>query len=503
MSSLLRFTSTVFILSLVSKVFGLIRDILLVNKLGIAGSTDGYYAALNIIDFMITFFGLLTLRSISTTFFTEAREKKQNPPQVFSIIIITVLLLGGIISLIPGLWPAAVLKMIMPGFSGEFVSESVPYVRILAALIVFRSLFQVQNSILGVKQKFFYQNVLLPLINVALVTVILFSSQENLVVNLCIATSIAYALACLFQFILVWEPESKLVSVPLNILAGSLGRIVKTAVPLLMVTAVFSLAAIIDKTIASFFQKGVITSLVFSQTICTTIINVLLVPISNVLFPRFSSLFEGNKKEELNKLFRNGQIVTLLIFIPFSGFFVLYSKEVLEVLFFTREVSGQSLEMTAGILRIYGISLVFHSAYYLPSFFFQAARMNKKLSIYAVISAGVNIAASYSLSRLIGYVGIPIGTVISLCCYSVLLTAEMKKKFEVGLTQMMAKTAVAIAVSAGGGLTTYLIKEQAGDLLLGANPYIRLGFVVSVYFSFVSILYFFCFRSLFQRVLKR
>lgn len=103
-------------------------------------------------------------------------------------------------------------------------------------------------------------------------------------------------------------------------------------------------------------------------------------PISQSYFPKFSTLLSENKIAELNKLYHQScQIVTLLV-IPFAIFLSLFSKEIL----FLWTHNGTTVENTWRITSVVALAVAIHCLMYMP-YMLCLANSHTRLAFYTNI----------------------------------------------------------------------------------------------------------------------
>lgn len=422
-------------LTILSKFFAFIRDILMTSKIGISQSTDAYFAAHNIIDFFITFFGLQAMLAVTTTTFAKTKvdninQKDKN--QYYTSLILFLSIVSLLICLIPILWPKIILNLIMGGFNTETLNESSIYLRILAGLILIRTLVRVNGSIFGVKKNFFLQNIHETIANLIVLLSIPFSNKDTLLRNMSFSFLLTYIFLLFIQFILL-RNDFNFIKISKRLLFKKSKYFAKLAIPIIAVTASFAIATIIDKSIISRFDTGLLTLLTLAQNISSVSILVFLAPIMKYFFPIFSLNYHSN---ELKKLSTNYSISNNLLsytFIPIIIFSIYFRIDIIKALYFRGAFTLENVHITSQIFLIYSLAIIPNFLYQSSTFVILASQKTKILGIYGTISCLINIISSITLSKLFGYIGIPIGSVISLSFYAIALRIHVKNKLKIQL----------------------------------------------------------------------
>jgi putative peptidoglycan lipid II flippase len=452
MARVYRSVSLVFALSLIAKALGFSRDIFLVNRMGVGAGTDAFYVAFNIVDFFILFSGLNALRSVATTTFTQERAASHDTSRYVSSLIYCVGGYGLLLALPLLLVPELLVRIFLPGFSPADVAMTATCLRILALAILLRGSSQIFGSLLGVKRKFGVYNMLMVVVNGAAVGAILLSPSQRVIVNLCWAITLAYGLAALVAYLILAEPGSRLVRVAPPTVREHGVRFVRLAFPLLFITTAFSLAGIVDKAVASFFPKGVITTLSLAYTVSIFPLTLLLVPISDVFFPHFSKQYQQGDLRGLERDYNRAQLLVIVLIIPTVLFMMFFSHEITAAAFYRRNFSLENVTATAQYLFVYSFALLFNGLYWLTAFLFQGAQKNGVLGRIGVAGYAVNIAGSVGFSLLWGPIGIPIGSVCAFAFFLLAGHVAIRKHLSIAMSRelyVLAAVLLAVAVMAG------------------------------------------------------
>jgi len=450
MAALVRNTLTVFILALSAKSLGFLRDIIFVNKFGAGLSTDTLYAALNIVDFMILFSGLETLQSVATTILTRKEVRDDDVSGMYTSLLIVIASLGGTISLCTFAFARPLCALMLPGFSAEVAGAMSGYLRVMAAMVLFKAAFQVFCSIFGIRGMFFSQNIFQLLINICVVVTILASAASSVVFNLSVAFSILYVVFSMAQFALLHRAHYVLQSRSIGHILHDGRSIARLSMPLLWVSIAYSLSGIVDKAVASHFGQGLITALNITFNLCFISIHIVLVPLSNVLFPRFSRAYFSNRLLDMQTDFRRGLNFVMLVFIPAALFLVFFSRSTIAGIAFSKNMPAETIEQMVNITRIYGATLLFRALYFLPVFALQAAQLNVIVGITGCAVFLFNVGCCLVFSRLLGYIGIPWASAATFTLYSVVVLLQVRRHLGIVFARdMLAKAAKALVCALG------------------------------------------------------
>jgi putative peptidoglycan lipid II flippase len=424
----------VFSLSFIAKGLSFIQNLIFVNKVGVCADSDSFYAIFNLIEFLQTFTGLSILQSVATTTFSqELSASKKHFNDFFTSLILIALGASLCISLVPFISPMSILSIAIPGYNPADMHKAAWYLRLGAFSVSFALLSRVFNALLGVKKHFIAQNIFLPLYFLVFIITTVFSQSEAVVENLCFISTLLYAGICIAQYFIMRENNFRLAPAPLGSIQGYGKRFFLLGYPYFLSTSISSLAALVDRMIASYFQKGMITSISISYNLVTVANTLLLIPVWNFLFPHFSRQYFAGQHAELKQNYLKGSLIFAIIFVPLTVFFIVFSQDIITGLYFRKNFTLENVVTTARLLRFYSFSLILQAGTTLPLMLLQSAQKNMPVGVIGMISFGANILLSILLSIFWGPIGIPLGTVLSLLLYTFLLDRSVNTIFNISM----------------------------------------------------------------------
>ncbi len=145
------------VITFMTKVVALLRDIVLASRFGATQTTDAYFIALTIPNVLLFLLGIDLIKGTSTSIFSAylAKGKYREMWQVFSSIFnITFLMAAGVILL--GIWQMPrVISWIAPTFGPEQKQTTVTLGRILLTLLLTMGLSNYLSATLNSMKRFF------------------------------------------------------------------------------------------------------------------------------------------------------------------------------------------------------------------------------------------------------------------------------------------------------------------------------------------------------------
>lgn len=413
--------------TLVSKILGFGREILLAYYYGSSSVSDAYLISLTIPG---TLFALV-VAAISTTYIPmytkiEKNEGKQNADRYTSNVINFSLVLSLFILIITYVFPAGVVKLFASGFSGQTLELAIEFTKITVIGIVFLSVSTVISKALNIKKNF-----LLPVLigvpyNAILVSFIYLSARyDDSYLPFGIVISMFMEFIFLYS-IYIYKYKYKH-SISMGFKSQSMREMILLTLPVIFGTSVNQLNTLIDRNLASNIVIGGVSALNYSNRLIYFIFGLLIVTIATLLYPHISKLVANKRIKELTIVFRETIVLSTVVLVPITVFFMYYSVEIITILFGRGNFDKDSINLTSSTLFFYSIGFVGLSLREITSRFFYAFQDTKIPVINATVGLILNIIFNLIFSRIIGLQGLALATSISSLVTAFLLIRGLKK----------------------------------------------------------------------------
>jgi len=414
--NLLSSTSVFGFYTLLSRVLGYLRDILIAVFLGTSVYADAFFVAFRLPNTFRRLFAEGTFNAAFIPSYAEEKlkgeEKGKNfANEVFNLLLFFLILLILIIEI----FTPFLVYLIAPGFYNdpEKFGLATEFTRITFPFLLFVSLSSLLSGILNTNNKFAAAAAAPIVLNIVLILSMLFSFyfNQNFAQNL----SIGVTLAGLFQLIILFIFTRKFYfpSIKLNFkIEESLKRFFKKLLPSIFSSGITQINILIGTIIAS-FQSGAVSYLYYADRVYQINLAIAGIAVGTVTLPSLSKSIKMNDQSSVNLIQNKSIELSLLLSLPATFALLIASKQIVNCLFGygsfdTVDVIYTSLALTYFALGVPAFALV----KVLSNFYF--ARDNTKLPFYiSLISVVVNVVISVSLFKKYGFIIIPIATSIS------------------------------------------------------------------------------------------
>jgi putative peptidoglycan lipid II flippase len=426
--NLIKSTGTFSFFTIISRLLGYVRDILIAVFLGAGPLADAFFVAFRIPNTFRRLFSEGTFNAAFVPSYSSVLNKKKEA-QIFANNIFNLLVVGlfFLVLIIEILMPLFVF-LIAPGFEGDYkkMELAITLTRITFPFLMFISLASFFSAILNSHNKFAVASAAPIILNILLIGVLLFGKilNDQLVHYL----SYAVTLSGILQFIYLYLFVKKYFS-PKFKLYIKIDRKVKIffrkLLPSIFSSGVTQINILVGTIIAS-FQASAVSYLYYADRIYQINLAIAGIAIGTVILPQLSRHVQNNKKEKINLIQNKALELSLFLSIPAAIALLIASEEIISSLFGYGSFDEESAKNSGKALFYFAIGLpAFSLIKVFSTFFF--ARHNTKIPFYiSLMSVLLNVFISIAFFKEIGFLIIPIATTISSWVNAVLLFIFLK-----------------------------------------------------------------------------
>lgn len=419
-------TFIVMIVTLLSRILGMVRDILVASNFGAGVYTDAYKAAVSIPDNLFTIIGL----AISTVFIPMISkvkyEKDKDEMFKFANNIISILSVISLILLVFGLiFTEDIVKIVASGFDKERMSLAVKLTRISLINLLFLSINACYVSMLQVCEKFVLPSILGLFFNLPMI-VYLIIFKDISILGLTIANVIGNGLRVIVQIPSLYR-EGYRIRPYINLKDDRIRKLLILVIPVIIGAGANSLNMVVDLNISSTLNVGSMSALDYAQKIIIFINTASTTSLVSVLYPVMSNkLNEGDNEGFLTYLCKSIVIISLLL-IPIAFAVILLNKEIITAFYGRNQFGSNAIILTSIALLGYSMQIPFLGIRDILNSSLFSMQKTKVTTINGIIGVLANIILSITLSRRIGLLGVSIASSIASAVTAILLFYSTKK----------------------------------------------------------------------------
>ena len=471
--NLIKSTGTFSFFTIISRLLGYVRDILIAVFLGAGPLADAFFVAFRIPNTFRRLFSEGTFNAAFVPSYSSLIDNKKKS-QKFANNIFTLLVIGlfFLVLVIEIMMPIFVF-LIAPGFEGDYqkMELAITLTRITFPFLMFISLASFFSAILNSHNKFAVASAAPIILNILLIGVLLFGKilNDELVYYLSYAVTISGILQLIFLYFFVKKYFSPKINLSFKI-DNKVKLFFKKLLPSIFSSGVTQINILVGTIIAS-FQASAVSYLYYADRIYQINLAIAGIAIGTVILPQLSKHVQNNKKEKINLIQNKALELSLFLSIPAAIALLIASEEIVSSLFGYGSFDEESAKNSGKALFYFAIGLpAFSLIKVFSTFFF--ARDNTKIPFYiSLASVLLNVFISIVFFKEVGFLIIPIATTISSWFNAVLLFIFLKVKslFNFNLVFIARFIKILIASVLMGIFFNYVIYLFNDELFYGSN----------------------------------
>ncbi len=414
--NLLSSTTVFSFYTMLSRVLGYFRDILIAIFLGTSIYADAFFVAFRLPNTFRRLFAEGTFNAAFIPSYTSEKLKSKDGGKKFADEVLTLLIFGLLaIVLIVEILTPYVVYLIAPGFIEDDTkfNVAVHLTRITFPFLAFVSLSSFFAGILNSENKFAAAAAAPIFLNLILILSLVISYFFKL--DYALHLSYGVSLSGLIQLIFLIFFASKFYKPSLvfkNKITQKVKFFLKKLLPSIFSSGVTQISILVGTIIAS-FQSGAVSYLYYADRVYQINLAIAGIAVSTVSLPILSKLIKNKKNNQANNIQNKSLELSLLLSLPASLALIVGSEQIVNALFGYGSFTENDIEQTSLALMYFGYGIpAFAVLKIFANFFF--ARNNTmtpfKISFTVVI---INVAISVLFFKDFGFVIIPIATTLS------------------------------------------------------------------------------------------
>ena len=429
---LLKSSLLVGIMTMISRVFGLARDVVIAGYFGSTESADAFFVAFKIPNFLRRLFAEGAFSQAFVPILSEYRTQKSLDEVRYLVSRVSGTLAGTLlmVTVVCMLASPILIRVFAPGFhddpdklslAGDMLRITFPYLFLI-------SMTGLAGAVLNSYSRFAVPAFTPVLLNLSLIVSAIYLSPwfSQPVVSLAWGVLIAGVSQLLLQ--LPFLLQIRLLPMPRwDHNDEGVGRIMKLMVPALFAVSVSQINLMLDTVLASFLQAGSISWLYYSDRLSELPLGIFGIAIATVILPSLSRGHSVNSADKFSQTLDWAVRLVLLIGLPAAVAMFILAEPMISTLFHYGKMTDRDVLMSAQSLRAYSVGLV---AFMLikvlaPGYF---ARQDIKTPVRIAIKAMlVNMILNIILIFPLQHAGLALATTLSAFMNAAMLYLGLKK----------------------------------------------------------------------------
>jgi putative peptidoglycan lipid II flippase len=419
----LRTAFKVSIIIALSKIAGFAREIVFAAYFGQKLESDAYVTSYSILNIMFIAFSA----GIASTFipiYTKTRlHMGERRASLYGSYIFNLYMIVGLgLSVLSYFFAPQICGLIYQG-SPEGLQKTIYLTRIMFPTIFFWAMTGVLTNILDARKKFIPEQLVGFVLSFCVIAAcVAYGSIE--------AVAISTSVAAVLQFVVIlpfikgnfrYRPR-------MNLKDKDLKRTFVLAVPALISVAFDEINALTDRIFGSSIGTGVITSIAKSFTLGQTVLGVLIVPITTIMFTELSDYAARGQMDKLKETVRKSIEIVALITFPIIVISIVCGRDIIGAVYQRGHFTAADTAFTTPVFTLYIIGIFGLGLRTFLMRVFHSMQMTKIPMFVGMISVTLNIVLDLLWMGPLGAKGLTLATTVASFTGAMLMLLLLHKK---------------------------------------------------------------------------
>ena len=405
--------------TLLSRILGFVRDMVIANFFGAGMAADAFFVAFRLPNLWRRLVGegsmTISFIPVYTEYLTQRSEEESRELTHIAFTLAGALL--AILTILGVVFAPLLVRVIAPGWvekAPEAFQLTVTLNKIIFPYIFFMGLFALAMGILNSRRHFFAPSLAPIFLNISMILSVLlfFFTLRPPILTLAFGVLVGGLLQFLFQIPFLWK-RGITFRFNFDYRHPAIKRIGLLMVPGLIGTAVYQLNVFIDTIFASFLPRGSVSYLYYADRLMEFPLGIFAVAMGVAALPSFSELASRGRKEELSETVSFAFRLVSFISIPALVGLVALKTPIINLLFQRGVFDEHATQMTARALLCYcaGLWAIAGVRTVAPTFYgLQDTQTPLKIGL---ICLGANVVLNFILIVPLKHAGLALATSLS------------------------------------------------------------------------------------------
>ncbi|EIC21345.1 murein biosynthesis integral membrane protein MurJ [Thiorhodovibrio frisius] len=443
--------------TLISRLLGFARDLLIARLFGASQATDAFFVAFRIPNLMRRLFAEGAFAATLIPALTHAGgQHLQDQDSTRKLISEFTGSLTALLLLITGLGLLAaplLVWLLAPGFSAETqqLQLTTALLRLTLPYLLFIGLTALAGAVLNSYEHFAIPALTPALLNLSLIGCALLLAPRLEQPVFALAWGVLFGgVAQLALQVAALARLGLLVTPSINWHSPELTRLLAAMGPTLIGMSVTQINLLLDTLLASFLIAGSISWLYYAERLMDFPLGILGAALGTAILPRLARTHASGHRDDFNVTLDWALRWTLLLGLPAAAGLLVLAEPIIAILFRSDHFGAQDIHQAQRALMAYALGLPFFMAYKVvaPGFF---SRNDLKTPLrIGLISMAANLLLSLLLMVPFGHVGLALATSLASALGAGLLLRAMLRadhaKLQPGWSALLLRTTLGTAV---------------------------------------------------------
>lgn len=423
-------TLILMILTVISKIFGFVRESVMAAFIG-AGELKSVYTTANTIPLLISNIIAGGIVAGYIPMYNKVKnDMGEDEAKSFTSNLINILMIFALISLaLVFVFAKQISKLLSPGLDGQWLDLAANYTRIIM-FTVFAFLYaSVIKGYLNLKDNFIDPAISGLIINVLIIfTIILFYKFQNpylLIIGALVSNIIQYVRFPYVAKKLGYEHKRFI-----NFRDPYLKLMLILSVPIILSSAAGEISIIVDNAMGSaFFGKESVAHIYYAKTMLGFVLGVITMTVTTVTYPEIAKLGQKSLISKMKVKVRSAVILALVLVVPAAFGMIVLANPIIELAFQRNAFTSSDTYIVASLMKFYAPYVIFWSITKIVSNSFYSIGSPKIPVIIILLQQFINLVLNIVLINFFDLNGLAFATTISTAIGCLLIIKKFSDTF--------------------------------------------------------------------------
>ncbi len=400
--------------TLISRIFGLARELFIASLFGANDTADGVNIAFKLPNLFRRIFGEGALSSAFIPIFNEkilesdAKARKFSG-KIFTILLISLVLIVGLMQI----FMTSVMFIIAPGFTGEKLELTILLCRITMPYLICISIASLFGSILNSLKRFASFAFIPVILSLSVIFGTLILNKQGIAYPISVSLSVLVAGLLQVAFMLYCIIKARMTfSLSLNLGCGDVRRFLANMWRTTIGSGATQLHLFFSQSIASFIP-GAVSTLAYADRIYQFPLSIIGITFSTILLPELSKIYKQNDLTQALNVQNKAIKIGLTLSIPAAIGIIMLSHPIIHIIYERGAFTAEDTIKTARAIAVFSFGLpAFVLSKILTPIFYASGDTKTPLRI-TINSLIINSILNLVLMIPFGYLGIAFGSLIA------------------------------------------------------------------------------------------
>lgn len=450
------------ILTLVSKLIGFVRELVIAGSFGTSYVVDAYVMAQSIPG--VLFGGVLAaIGTAYTPTYSRIRETRGagRGDRFTSQILTLTAALAAVVFVFGAGFSEQLVTVFAKNFSPEAARLTSFYLKVTFSYAVFSCAVSTLTAYLQYNGRFLSPILGGYIYNAGIITVAVISAKTD-ARFLAFGMLLGYLLDLLFVYAAArgdgyrYRPGLSLNS--------DIRQTFRLAVPSFFGASLYSINTFVDKTLASGLSEGSVSALNYGTLLIGLITGLTTTIITTILYPRLAQAINQDDMETGHALVEKSTSAIMAVAIPFCLGGLAFSQEIVQIIYERGSFDAASTALTSGAFSFYILAIPFSGISDLYTRVYYSLRDMKTLIFCSAVGISVNVGMNLLLVGSLEHRGLALATSLAAVANMTALAVSLGRKrpelFAFPARGKLLRITLSAVLSVGTALLVYRLLQQ-------------------------------------------